>query len=250
MRAGGRTPLIVSLRVGLYIQHIQSADLFACHAAAIEDEIPLSTGLMAYQAYVIGSVFAAVASLEAVINHVFADSADPNFASNAFKNSMVEHLSADIRTLLATVWQFTGIDRKPNAIDKFSIALKLASISGPPMGGIDMGGGSAYDDAKCLINLRNYLTHYIPSTTTFPSNGEILIQDKAGEVLEEKLRNKKIPLNKVDEMQNGPFPTRYLSAGCARWAVASSARFTLDFFSAIGITSSFETVLLGLAQGR
>lgn len=207
------------------IQHIQSAAHFARESAQIEKSyngtLPGDL-LMRNKAYAAGAILAAVAFLEAGINEIFLDAVD--------KAHGIRTLDANIIELLANTWHYGEIDRL-KVLNKYQVALALAK---KPL--FDTG-QLPYQDVALLIGLRNNLVHYKPKTVTVVSDVEEVTVDK----LEEKVRNK-FALNPFVPESNPFFPDRCLGHGCAAWAVASSLKFSDEFFSRIGLKPTYDHV--------
>lgn len=255
--------ITATIRSSLTMQHIQSADFFAQQAAKIERESQ-TTGVRfgdaanniaapQHQAYVIGSIFAAVAFLEAAVNDLLAQTADPMYAGGDFKGTWVEHVTPEVRTRLGDAWRGTGpfawtrkaLVREAGVLVKFDTVLDLAEQS---FSAQEMGGGTPYDHVGRVIEFRNYLMHNIPSTTTHTGDADVFSDDKETAKLSKKLEARKVAPNTLGGATPSSFPARYLSAGCAGWAVRSAAQFALAFYAKIGITSPFNNQLQKYAR--
>ncbi len=132
-----------TIRSSLTMQHIQSADFFAQQAAKIEREsqaagvkfgdVAHNIAAPQHQAYVIGSIFAAVAFLEAAVNDLLAQTADPMYMGGDFKGTWVEHVTPEVRMRLADAWRGTGpfawtrksLIREASVLVKFNTVLEL-----------------------------------------------------------------------------------------------------------------------------
>src|SRR5215208_662491 len=97
------------LRHNLSPHHIQAADYFAQQSGAIETEHAGKTPAelaaeeeahAKYRAYVTGTIFDAVAFLEATINELFSDAADNPGAST------IEKLDPTVKSQLDGWWKF------------------------------------------------------------------------------------------------------------------------------------------------
>lgn len=248
-----------SLRFTLTLQHLTSADFFATQAADIEDKARVDGMTFSestyneiaprHAAYVIGSILAAVAFLEAAINDLFAFTVDPSYTTDiAYKDTVVGALTPQVRQCFADAWDqkdpLTGkpigeqLIKETNALVKMTRALYLAGI---PLTRAEKSPRTLYNKVHCLIELRNYLTHSFPSTTTTTENL------KKNRICYDKESEKIVQCLRVNGVQEGTLgvpqgtmvvaQTRYLNAHCARWGVRSSAGFTQLFYDKLGITA-------------
>jgi len=250
---GGSLVVNASLRASLTIHHLTSADFFATQATDIEGKARadgVTFGDSVYNdvqprhaAYVTGAVFAAVAFLEAAINDLFALTVDPMYKTDEdFKNTLVGTLTPETRQSFADAWQGTGSGKgkalagETNALVKFKHALTLAGIR---LSGTETGGGTLHNKVDCLIDFRSYLIHSQPSTTTYYSEEDRFSDDDRSKKMVKRLKGCNVPENTLglDTKTVTAVQTRYLSAGCARWAVRSSAGYARLFYSRLGITA-------------
>jgi len=250
---GGSLVVNATLRSTLTIQHLTSADFFATQATDIEDKARadgVKFGDSVYNqnaprhaAYVTGAIFVAVAYLEAAINDLFALAADPMYKTDEdYKNTIVGTLTPETRGRFADAWHGTGswkgkaLREETNALVKFKHALKLARIQ---LSGTETGGGTLHNKVDCLIDFRSYLIHSQPSTTTYYSEEDRFSDDDRSEKMVKRLKESNVPENTLglDTRTVTAVQTRYLSAGCARWAVRSSAGYAQLFYSRLGITA-------------
>lgn len=188
-----------------------------------------------HRSYVIGSILASVAFLEAAINELFSAAADGDLGQLK--------LDTDLRGGLAALWSIDNFRRGARLLEKYQCALQLA---GKPL--FDRG-KNPYQDAKCLIELRNALVHFVPTTT--PISGEAGIEiplDEFGKMLQGKFsENPWKP--KYALISEGPdpkpatwpfFPEGCLGSGCARWAAESAISFADQFFAVLELRWYFE----------
>jgi len=223
----------ISIKTRTYfsIQHIQSAALFARKSADVERGYSgtYSGDLIAeHRAYVTAAISFAVAFLEALVNELFLDAHE----GLPGPNREFDHLTPEVVKALGTCW---GPELAWKSIlDKFQEALSVAQK--PPL---PNGGGTAYENVKLLIGLRNALVHYQPETMTTYSQ----ISDEAVTIhkFERKLR-RRFALSPLVSSHNAFFPDRCLSHGCAQWAVNSSIEFADQFFAHLGIPPTFDHV--------
>jgi hypothetical protein len=253
---GGSLVVNATLRSTLTIQHLTSADFFATQATDIEDKAR-ADGVMfgdstydeiapRHSAYVIGAVFAAVAFVEAAVNDIFSLAIDPMYKTDDdYKGTLVEVLTSEARQRFADAWEEKdpetghptgkGLVREANALEKFKQALKLAGF---PLSRAESGGG-LYNNVDCLIDFRNYLTHSLPSKTTYYSEEDRLSDDDRSNKIVKRLHDNGVRESALGMRERAivAAQTRYLSADCAKWAVRSSAGGVLFFHSKLGITA-------------
>jgi hypothetical protein len=217
----------VTLAVRHYfsMNHILSAAHFARLSSELErSNVGKTTGDLQAEniAYVTGCVFCSVAFLEGTINEFFRDCVDnPSVLAMASGDNMVK--------LMAGMWNL-GVPRtaRYSILEKYQIALMLGRKELFHMG------KQPYQDIKCLVELRNALTHYEPETTTaYSDEGPVDVQ-KLGKRL-----NRRFP---VSPLATGPlfFPNKCLGHGCAKWAVTSVVGFAEEFFAKMGISLPFD----------
>jgi hypothetical protein len=175
------------------------------------------------------AVYFAVAFLDALINEIFTDASE----GLPGPNREFDHLAPNVVKDLGMNWN-SQLSWKP-ILEKFQVALAVAQK--PPL---PSGGGSTYENAKLLIDLRNALVHYQPETMTAYS--QIASQPVTIHKFERKLRQKKVAPNPLMSSGNAFFPDRCLGHGCAKWAVTSSIKFSNQFFTHLGMPPTFDHV--------
>lgn len=208
------------VRTHFSIHHIQSAAHFARLSADTEKAYRgnCSDELFAeHRAYVTGSIFTAVSFLEATINELFADTADN-------PDRFIKHLDSKVVALMADIWKHEFSKKYFPILTKFEKALTLAKKEPFDPGALP------YQCIWLLIKLRNALIHYEPEW-----NG------KQASKFEKMLENK-FSLNPLTGPGDAFFPKKCLSHGCAKWAVESSVKFADEFFSRMGLPSTFDHV--------
>jgi hypothetical protein len=225
--------LTISHRAYLSEYHIQTAAYFARQSAKMESahrgqswrELHESGAFAEHRAYVTGAVFAAVAFLEAMINELFADTADENTAGP------VKQLPSDARALMRNMWRYRSF-RNGSTLNKFQTALDLTGKEQLNTG------QQPYQDVHLLIRLRNRLIHFEPE---WIAAGQPATQSEQHEVEQELLT--KFPFNPLmppEPTEEHPFyPDKCLSHGCAKWAVTSSLAFADEFHTLMGISSRY-----------
>lgn len=220
----------IALRTYFSLIHIQSAALFARHAAEVEKTYGGHGNdvLLAKQhAYAVGAVFAAVSFLEALINELFAD------AGEKYQNHL-DGLDEPTIEIMADMWAHS-IPRttRYSILEKYDIALVLAGR--PPFDS----GRQPYQDVDLLVKLRNDLVHYEPEwrhgdydPSHKPDREPKFVKGLRG----------KFPPNPIAAVGNPFYPDRCLGHGCAKWAVESSVQFTDDFFAVLGVKPTYEHI--------
>lgn len=116
-------------------------------------------------------------------------------------------------------------------LEKYEIALELNGKPPPCKG------RWPYQDAKCLVELRNALIHFEPETIVSRATGEEAEIHK----FEKRLRGK-FTENPLTGAGNPFYPDKLLGAGCANWAVQSAVAYTDHFFGLLGVTPTYEHV--------
>ena len=218
--------IVALIRTPYSLYHLQAASLFARLSGRIErdykNEIPEEIHAE-HRSYVTGSILLSVAFLEATINELFADTVD---SPTRFDG----RLEPNTIKLMASVWQVEEFKRHARILDKFQIALKLASKP------LFNEGWASYQDVPLLIRLRNALVHYEPEW--------IVLRTDPPEVRPEhdfeKMLKGKFPLNPLAAKGSLFYPHKCLSHGCAAWAVITSEKFTSDFHTRMKIIPIYE----------
>jgi hypothetical protein len=228
----------VTMRTLFSLHHIQSAAHLARLSAELEagydgaSDPDLSAEL---KAYVVGSVFASVAFLEAGINELFIKVADERIA-----NEIQKELDAAGGARLAAAWKAVLAKKQLLAIlDKYQLALSIAGQETFDPGVLP------YQDVDLLIRLRNELTHAKPEwvflTSTVP---DVEVTEQSWE---RRLQGK-FPLSPLYESKGNPFfPDKCLSHGCAEWGVSASLAFGDAFYERVGLTVPYDHIRHRLA---
>lgn len=210
----GHNPTI-SIRAGFHTKHLLAADHFARLAGKIEDEHSFDdlSGEMrdVHLANVNAAVFFSVASLEASVNHLFADARQGNL-------KRFEGLHPDFPELLRQRWSDV---KGPRILPKYEAALSAAGKRpldrGKPL----------YQYTQYLVDLRNALVHFYPEWDT---------DQERHRNLKKKLRPR-FPHSPFAAGGDEFFPYKCLGHGCAAWAVETAVTFTDEFFSRLGMES-------------
>jgi hypothetical protein len=275
----GVTPnIFITERAKLVKDHICSAALFARSTFEIErayeehaSQDPLEQLKFEHTAYVIGSIFASDAYLEAVINTIFLDAIERKTQGKPC--GVVAPLDYKIIHSMADAWK-SGVDfdnleiagkfknvlinktgNKNRAVknwrptqDKYQCALIVTRKK--PFGEQD----DVWKSIGVLRRLRNSVVHYSPVGVEssiikehhFPESGKKSIEQSANILklahdLGEQLTN---DVNDHDFIANPlapettQFPRMYLGWKCADWAVRSSLDFVTTFFKTMGLNPS------------
>lgn len=195
----------------LYRHHLYAARHLSDLACGLEDDNRGSTDaevIERHRAYVIGSVLAATAYLEASINELYLE--------------VQEHIvngSAGGRRVLSVPAHFWSSVARPPILHKYQLALVVADAE--PFDE----GRSPFREADALVALRDALVH-----------GRIEWRDQHGrrQNLERRLRAK-FKLNTLSSSAGTEFPDQLLGAGCAQWAVKVAEQFSDDFCKRMAI---------------
>jgi hypothetical protein len=196
----------------LYRHHLFAARHFSDLACAIEVESGGASDadvVRKHRAYVIGSVLAATAFLEASINELYLEVQDH-----------VEN-GAQGRRVLAVPAHFWSQVAHPPILHKYQLALVVADAE--PFDE----SRSPFREADGLVALRDALVHGRPEW-----------RDAHGrrQNLERRLRAK-FPHNPWATEADAELLDRLLSAGCASWAVKVAEKFSNDFCQRMAIPS-------------
>mgnify|MGYP000865092755 CR=1 FL=1 len=220
----------IKIRTYFSIQHIQSAALFCRITHALENQYDGNYNqelFTEYKAYATNAIFSSVCFLEATINEIFCDAID--------SPDRISALGEDKIRLLGNMWSL-DVPRTASypIVDKYQIALTLLE---KPL--FDRG-LSPFQDVQILVQLRNALMHYEPEWFLgySSSNSELESLNKLSKRLKDKFEISKIFKN----TGNSFFPDKCMGYGCAKWAVIKSIDFADNFFTKIGMKSTFEYV--------
>jgi hypothetical protein len=157
------------------------------------------------------AVMSSVAFLEALVNEVFLDTADPALRSSGRLDGISDEAVAAMRER----WNAEPSVEREGVLDKYKIALKCAGKA------MELGRDPA-QSVKILIDLRDVLTHYKAEW-----------QGDDTELFAE-LR-KRLPVNQRVAELNPWFPHQALSADCAEWAWKSSVALAEEWWSDMGL---------------
>jgi len=208
----------VSMRVkhSFSKQHYSAAKCFSNEAIQIESSSTSISeeDLSKHRAYVTGTIFFAVAALEASINEFYLEALDRN-------ENTLSGLNNNQLSILSCKWE--NIESLP-VDEKYQEALKS-------LGKKEFDKGrNPFQDTVSLIDLRNALVHYKPEW-----DDETDVHKKI------KIRlHKKFPINTFSKPKNLWFPHQCLGAGCAIWSINTIESFMSEFCKAMGIINRFK----------
>jgi hypothetical protein len=217
----------------LSVAHLQAADFFCQESGRIEHEYTesddselLSQGdyhLIQHRSLVIGSIFSAVAFLEAAINEFFADAADG-------ERHVRERLDGAVVSRISRLWRL-DIPRtaRYSLLQKYEIAASLADV---PILSRD---SAVYQEVVILTRLRNALMHFEPETVRIRLGDRFQREHRFDKFLKGKFRE-----NPLVRWLAPHYPDLYLSHSCASWAVKSAINFVDDFFFRMTIDAPYE----------
>jgi hypothetical protein len=158
------------------------------------------------------AVNSSVAFLEALVNEVYMDAADPRLRSGG----LLDGISDDAVNAMAAQWNATPSIERQKTLAKFKSATECI---GAPM---DSGREPA-QTVKLLIDFRDTLTHYKPRW-----------QGDNPQPLFAELR-KRLPVNDLVAQCTPWFPHQALSADMAEWACKTSVAFAQQWWSDMGL---------------
>jgi hypothetical protein len=212
----------VLLRAYFSTYHLWAAEHFRDLAKSRETALQgQRTFDMSHRAYATNAVLSSVAYLEAVINELFQDAADGH-------GSYLQPLPKETHDSLAELWNDIekGMRSIVSILSKFQLALFCARK--PKF----EEGQRPYQDVKLLIDLRNALVHYKPTTL----GGDTRHRLEAG-------LQTKFPENSLMRGMGNPYlPDKCLGHGCADWAVRSVRTFADEFCLRLGIVPNYQRV--------
>lgn len=198
----------------LYRHHLYAARHMADLACGLEKEHHGTRDqeiIRRHRAYVIGTVHASAAFLEASINELYLEVQDHAVNGNG----------GGRRRVLALPAHFWSPVARPPILHKYQLALVVADAE--PFDE----SRAPFRDADGLIALRDALVH-----------GRLEWRDQHGrrQNLERRLRAK-FAHNALANEGEPEFPDRLLGAGCAQWAVKIAERFSNEFCQRMAIPS-------------
>lgn len=204
------------------MSYLETAFLFAEQARILEDNPPTNgfQKRVLHGSLVTSSIISSAAALESSINEWFSIA---NFSTEVRKNNK----------LICDLWKH-GIPRTAAypILQKYQIALILSEKD------VFDEGADPYQSARALVELRNWLVHYEPtSEPVYSASGEP--PEEKSHKLYGRLKGR-FPLNPLCAKFAPFWPYKCLGAGCAIWAAESVLRFVNAFFDACEPTFPFR----------
>jgi hypothetical protein len=211
------SPVTLSMRVYFSTYHLWAARRFADLTAKAEAPPgPVPRFDIEHRAFATNTILSAIAFLEAAINELFQDASDAH-------PSYVQSLREEAVSALGDAWD-DGADWL-NILTKYQLACRLAGVQA-----FDRG-LEPFQSAKLLVQLRNALVHYKPSSR---SAGDLT-------TLEQGLASRFAPNRLMDGSPGNPyFPDKCLGAVCTEWAVRTVEQFATELFARIGVQPNFQ----------
>jgi len=158
------------------------------------------------------AVMSSVAFLEALVNEVYLDAADPLLRSGG----LLEGISNEAVTAMAERWNAEPSVERQKILAKFKVALECVGTT------MDLGCEPA-QSVRLLIDFRDTLTHYKPQW-----------QGGDPEPLFAEL-HKRLPVNDRVAHCNPWFPHQALSADMAEWAWKTSSALAQQWWREMGL---------------
>jgi hypothetical protein len=233
-------PPTVKIWQPLAFVHLHSAGMLCEKAVEVEAIYDGSRqSLDTCWSYVTGSIFAATAFLEALINETFVRAV---IRAKGEPEASLKNLSPDIIASMAQAWgkgivwskelllpqfltqQYSKPPERWSILDKYQLALYLADK--PPYEKPFEKTGKLWKDAVCLKELRNYLTHYEPETVSFSANDDPY---EAETKRRTKLLRGLLKRNLQSTIYGEGSVLSFLGSECARWAVDTSTTLAKEF---------------------
>lgn len=198
------------VRSNLAVHHLMAAAYSARKVAELERihaGEPFGEFFSEIMWNVTGTVFFAVAALEADVNEIFIDY-EVNFPGHD-------------RDFVNKIWELMEMK---GILEKYDLALFLRTKQR-----LDKGVAS-WNDADGLIKLRNLLVHFKPEWS----------HEQVEHAKIEKRLERKFELSPFLPVGDTFFPKRVMSHGCAAWAVKTAVAFRDAFSATAGIDNRFE----------
>jgi hypothetical protein len=244
MATASAIPPTVNIWQPLAFVHLHSARMLCEKAVEVEasyDDSQLS--LYTYWAHVTGSIFAATAFLEALINETFVMAVK---RTKGEKDDALQNLDPIVIASLALAWE-KGIavnwncepslrqfltrnyskDTLPERwyiLNKYQLALYLADK--PPYTKFFEKTGKFWEDLVCLKDLRNSLTHHAPEIISFPPSGDPYEAEtqRTTTLLRDLLKR-----NLTSGLYGRGSILSFLGSKCANWALELSTALGREF---------------------
>lgn len=219
-------PVTVSMRVYFSSYHLWAAKHFSKLTAQLEERPgKLPRFDIEHRAFATNTILSSVAFLEAAINELFQDAADGH---ESYLKTVDSKLVSDV----GRAWT-SRTDRRA-VLGKYALASDLLRIKS-----LDPR-AEPYTSTELVIQLRNILVHYRPSSRSAHDMSSF----------EESLKVR-FPENKLMNGSGNPFfPDKCLGAGCASWAVSAVENLASEFFKRLGIQPNFKRVAFSSPRGE
>jgi hypothetical protein len=175
-----------------------------------------------HHGYVLSSIIASVAFLEAMVNELFQDAADGHAPTGGYIDPLIE----ESRRTMAEVWAITRGGRLP-ALEKFDSLLRSA---GAPVLNRK---SDTFKNAEATIDLRNRLIHFRPEDRS--------AEDEA-HAIEKRIRGKFSDNALMTGSGNAWWPDHALGYGAAVWAHRSVKALADHVSDAIAIEPNYRRV--------
>jgi len=194
---------------------------FGSKAAAIEARHSGKSRFdIEHRGYVLASITAAVAFVEAMVNELFQDAADDHGTTG---DGYVAPLSGRTRELMREWWELSGGGFE-RTLEKYQLLLVFSEH--PKLNS----GSEPYQSAADLLGLRNVLIHYRSESVTAGDEHR----------LERRLRGK-FPDSRLMAGSGNPWwPSHALGAGCAEWSFSSAKQLADEVVDRIGIVPNYK----------
>jgi hypothetical protein len=178
-----------------------------------------------HRAYVLSSLMASSAFLEAMINELFQDVADQARGGMQadYNRIITAPFGPATRSAMVAYWEQTQEGRHGTALEKYGKLLKCARMAPLP--------DRPRQDAKLLLDIRNGLLHFRPRDN---------FREGDGPRLEQELTRRKVPPNPlVGPRIRAYWPEHALGSGIARWGVEAALELANQTCSSVGIEAGY-----------
>ncbi len=178
-----------------------------------------------HRAYVLSSIAAAAAFLEAVINELFQDVEDQSrdaMTPGDPLSDVTRHLPARMRSAMSMYWVNTRAGLAPT-LEKYQRLLQFGGA--PPIN------PRTWADAALLIDIRNAILHYRPRDN---------FTARQAHTFETELKKRRITANPISGSDRRAYwPERALSSDLAFWTIGAAMTLTDQACAAVGVDPSY-----------
>jgi hypothetical protein len=174
-----------------------------------------------HRAYVVSSILASVAFLEAMINELYQDAYDNHGTTG---DGYIAPLDADVRSRMREMWRDTDEGSGLRLLAKYQILLVLSGHER-----LDQG-AQPYQDAQLLVGLRSTLAHYQPEDRSID----------VPHIMEGRLKGKFPDNSLMKGSGNSWWPDFCLGHGCTEWGIQSARTLADRIASEIGIQPNYQ----------